>query len=240
MTATSDFASHGQWPIIGPVAHDDTCRLIPGQYAETTEHALTALADSADDLGLLIQLAAATSSRHQAQEEHHPQGLGRTNLVFGTPYSKIVNGAFTYGGQGARFHAPGPRGAWYCALDVATCMAEVAYHRIIHLYETRAPTETDIAYRLYRADIRAQEFALLEDDHPRTIECLDPTSYIPGQQLGEQLLHDQRGGVRYSSVRHANGVCLAVLQASIVSNVRLDHEYFLTVENYQVASFKVG
>lgn len=226
------------WPQVGPVAHDNTCRLIPGQYAETTEHALSDLADDEDDLIALIRLSAVTSSRHQAQEEQHPQGADRSHLVFGTPYSKIVNGAFTYSGQGARFHPPGPLGAWYCAIDLETAVTEVAYHRIIHLYETGISNEEDISFRLFLSDIHAQDFALLTDDHPSTQACLDPDSYEAGQSLGERMRSEQRGGVKYPSVRRAGGICLAVLQAPIVSNVRQGDLYLLSISGYELVDWR--
>lgn len=219
------------WPTIGPVAIDDTCRMIPGQYATDAEHALSDLADSPDDLDALIRLAAATNSRLQAQEERHPGGLGRADLVFGVPYSKIVNSAFTYGGTGARFHPPGPKGAWYAAVNVATCVAEVAHHRVVHLRETGVRDEANIPYRLFLADIHSQQFALLDDRSPETLTCLDPDSYVAGQALTERLRVTHVGGVRYPSVRHPGGTCLAVLQAPIVANVRRDAVYHLTIRD---------
>ncbi|MGB3411596.1 MAG: RES family NAD+ phosphorylase [Microthrixaceae bacterium] len=222
----------GTWPRFAAVAHDDTCRLIPGRYASDAEHVLSDLAETAEDLDLLVRLAGATNSRLQAQEEKHPAGLNRTDMVFGVPFSKIINGAFSYGGSGARFHPPGPRGAWYCALDVETCLDEVAHHRITHLRETAAPDEFNIPYRLFLADVHAQNFAVLDDSHPRTLECLDPISYTAGQALGERLRSENHAGVRYPSVRHKDGVCLAVLQAPVISNVRRGDVYLLNIRDY--------
>ena len=223
------------WPQIGPVAFDDTVRLIPGRYAEDAERALADLADNDDELDQLIRLAAATNSRLQAQVERHPAGLGRADLIFGIPYSKIINSAFSYGGQGARFHPPGPKGAWYCAVDVATCLAEVAYHRIRHLRETGVADEEAIPYRLFLADIHAQEFALLDDRNPATLACLDPDSYVAGQALGAHLRGQRRGGVCYPSVRHSGGTCIAVLAAPIVANVRRDALFFVTISDFAFA-----
>ena len=224
-----------RWPRFGTVAENATCRLIPGQYAQDAEHTLADLADTDAELDDLIRLAAATNSRLLAQEDRHPAGLGRADLVFGVPYSKIVNGAFAYGGQGARFHPPGPKGVWYCALDVETCLAEVVYHRIAHLRETDQPDEPAIPYRLFLADIHAQDVALLDDNTPRTRACLDPDSYAAGQALGAQLRAEQRGGVRYPSVRHRGGTCLAVLQAPIVANVRRDAVYLIDIRDFAFA-----
>lgn len=223
------------WPRFSSIAHDDTTRLIPGRYAQDAEHALGDLAESPDELDALIRLTAATNSRLQAQEERHPAGLGRTDLVFGVPFSKIVNGAFAYGGEGARFHPRGPHGAWYCALEVETCIAEVVHHRIQHLRETDAPDEADVPYRLFLADIHGQDFAMLDDGHARSRACLDPTSYSVGQAFGAQLRADRRGGVMYPSVRRDGGTCLAVLAAPIVANVRRDAIYRVSIEGFMFA-----
>jgi hypothetical protein len=220
------------WPQFAQVVHDDTFRLIPGEYAEAPEKALAGLVDSDDELNQLIRIAAATNSRLLAQEERPTAGLSRTDLVFGVPYSRIINGAFSYAGEGARFHPPGPKGAWYCALGTETCVSEVAYHRIRHLRETGAPDEDQIPYRLFLADIHAQDFAKLGDGHPSSLACLDPNSYTASQGLGVQLRSEGRGGVQYPSVRHPGGTCLAVLQAPIVSNVRRGAIYRLTIRDF--------
>lgn len=223
--------SDGDWPRLGAVAHDDTARLIPGRHADESEPSLVDLVDTPDELGVLLRLSGVTDTRLQAQQERHPAALGRADLVFGVPYSKIINAAFSYGGQGARFHPRGPKGVWYCALGVETSLAEVAHHRVVHLAETGMTDEFDVPYRLFLADIHAQDVALLDDGHPSSVACLTPNSYVEGQALGRRLRSESRGGVRYPSVRHPGGTCLAVLQAPIVSNVRRAATYRLSFRN---------
>lgn len=225
-----------QWPRTAPVAFDNTQRLIPGMYTEDAEHALADLSDSDDELTALIQLSAATNSRLQAQEEHHPGGLGRADVVFGIPFSRIVNAAFTYPGEGGRFHRREGRGAWYCALDLNTCLAEVTYHRIRMLRESGLADEADIPFRLFLADIHAQDFAWLDDSGQATQKCLDRTSYSAGQSLGASLRAAAVGGVVYPSVRRAGGTNLAVLVPSIVANVRREALYRLTIEGAMLTS----
>lgn len=229
-------ASDG-WPRTAPVAYDDTHRLIPGRYTEDAEHALGDLAAHEVDREDLIVLAAATNPRLQAQEERHPGGLGRTDVVFGVPYSKIVNAAFAYPGEGARFHGPDGRGAWYCALDLETCLAEVAYHRVRHLAETGLADEDDVPYRLFLADVHGQDFAwLTDDDSAAARACLDPDSYVAGQRLGARLRSAQAGGVVYPAVRRPGGVNVAVLAPAVVANVRRAALYRLTFRAGRLAS----
>lgn len=223
------------WPRIAPVAVDDTSRLIPGQYASQPEHALADLAEDESGLEALIRLAGATNARLQAQEERHPTGLSRADMVFGVPYSKIINASFAYVGQGARFHsATASRGAWYCALDVSTAIKEVAFHRVRMLAEIGRDGEADIPYRQFLADIHGQDFAWLDDRSKRTRACLDPDSYAAGQALGESMR--AMGGIVYPAVRDPGGTNVAVFQPSLVANVRYGELFHLTIEGRRLVS----
>ena len=228
------------WPRLAPVSRDDTLRLIPGEYAQAPEIALAGLVDDDAELIQLVRIAAATNGRLLAQEERPSAGISRVDLVFGVPFSRVINGAFSYGGEGARFHPPGPKGAWYCALSEATCVEEVAFHRIRHLQETGVSDEADIFYRFFLADIHAQDFAMLDDGSAASRACLDRDSYVAGQALGSQLRRDGRGGVEYPSVRDPGGTCLAVLQAPIVSNVRLGAVCSLTISDLTLVEVTIA
>lgn len=82
-------------------------------------------------------------------------------MVFGVPYSKIINASFAYTGQGGRFHAANSvRGAWYCALEVATAIAEVTFHRLRMLAEVGRDAEADIPERQFVADVHGAGFRL--------------------------------------------------------------------------------
>ncbi|MFT4008850.1 MAG: RES family NAD+ phosphorylase [Nocardioidaceae bacterium] len=216
------------------MAHDATSRLIPDAYADPDESSLQALADTADDLAALNQLAAATNARLQAQEERHPGGLGRADMVFGVPYSKIVNASFAYAGTGARFHDR-RRGAWYCALEVETAIAEVGFHRRVMLAEIGLTSEV-VSYREFLSDIHADDFADLSDGSAKSNRCLDPDSYLAGQALAADLLARQAGGVRYPAVRDPGGTNLAVLQPALVAHVRPGAEWQLTVDGDDVSA----
>lgn len=110
-------------------------------------------------------------------------------------------------------------------------LGAVAHDDTARLIPGRHADESDVPYRLFLADIRAQDFALLDDGHPSSVACLTPNSYVEGQALGRRLRRESRGGVRYPSVRHPGGTCLAVLQAPMVSNVRRAATYRLSFRN---------
>lgn len=229
--------SEPEWPTVGPASFDGTHRLIPGEYTEEGEHVLSLLSDSDRAREDLIRLAGATNARLQAQEETHPSGLSRTDMVFGVPYSRIVNGAFANPGLGARFHPQRGLGAWYCATEIDTCIAEVIHHRVKHLAETGLRSEADIPYREFLADVHAQDFLWLTDAHAQTQACLDPNSYTAGQQLASTYRPQGASGVVYPSVRHPSGTCLAVWVAPIVGNVRRHSLHSISIEDGRLANW---
>ena len=208
------------WPALVSLTWDDTHRLIPETYSAVTEPNVSALAGTADDVDALVRLVAATSGRTLAQHGRLPGGPTPHDLLFDVPYSKIVNGAFSYpGNRGARFSLP-RWGAWYAGRTLATAQAEVAFHRGVLLTETAA-IDDEMTFVDFVADVHGALFAELRDGSDASRACLGPTSYAEGQALVESLLADKRAGVVYPSVRHPGGECVACLRPSIVSNVRV-------------------
>ncbi|CAB4931836.1 unannotated protein [freshwater metagenome] len=208
------------WPDLVSLTWDDTHRLIPETQTAHTEPFVSALAGTPDDVGALARLVAATSGRTLAQHGRLPGGPTPHDLVFDVPYSKIINGAFSYpGNRGARFSLP-LWGAWYAGRNLATAQAEVTFHRSVLLTETAA-IDDEMTFVDFVADIHGALFAELRDGSSSSQACLDPTSYAHGQLLAETLLADTRAGVVYPSVRHPGGECVACLRPSLVSNVRI-------------------
>ena len=217
------------WPARVAIRWDDTHRLILATYADTDEPFLADLTDAEGgaELAALVDLTAATNARLMAQAGRLPGGPGPYELVFETPYSKIVNAAFTYPGPaGARFHDP-HRGAWYAARAVTTSLAEVVFHRQVQLAETDWWHDT-VDYQDYLADIHADGFADLTDGDTRTRKSLAPNSYAAGQALAATLLADGSSGVIYPSVRDRTGTCVAVFKPAMVGHVRAGDRYTLT------------
>ncbi len=219
---------------------DDTSRLIPGPPTSDVDHALSDLVHPLTDLDDLVRLAGATNSRLQAQGEHHPDGFGREQVVFGIPYSKIINAVFANPGQGARFHSEHTPGAWYCAIELETAIAEVAFHRVLHLSEAGLASESGVTYRQYLADIHGQDFADLRNNSSAGAQsCLNPNSYSAGQKLGSELLEQGVGGIIYPSARHDGGTNIAVLHAAIVANIRQSALVTFDVDNGQIANAQI-
>lgn len=202
-------------PPVTLVRRYDTHRLIPSQYAQPGS-VLALIADDDAHLADIFQLDHATNDRLLA-ENQRSGGIGVQELLFGVPYYRMVNAAFTHPHPfGSRFNGP-ERGAWYAAFELRTAQAEVAYHKSVQLAEIGC-LEEEVTYDEYLADVSAQLHDLREA--PTFGACLAPESYVASQLLAERLLATGSLGVIYPSVRRTNGTCLALFRPALVSHLR--------------------
>ena len=204
----------------------DTCRLIQSRFADVEDSVLAPLAGSEDELHDLFDLDNATNARLIAEHGGAP-GIGIDELVFRVPNYRIINAAFTYARpEGSRFN-DGERGAWYCALDIDTALAEITFHKTVEYAEIDYFHDS-VSYQCMLADFTAQfhDLRRTEDHH----DCLDPASYVQSQRLAERLLEEGSTGVIFPSVRRAGGVNLACFRPALVGNVRKGAAYRLTWE----------
>jgi RES domain-containing protein len=194
----------------------DSHRLIPSKHRAGGESVLARIASDDAHLSDIFDLDNATNDRLLAENGLIP-GIGVQELVFGVPYYRVVNAAFTHPHPlGSRFNGP-DRGAWYAAFEIATAQAEIAFHKTTE-YSEIGRFEDSVTYDDYLADFSAA-FHDLRGDH-RFADCLMPDSYIPSQTLAARLLDHGSLGIVYPSVRHAGGTCLACFRPALVGNVR--------------------
>jgi len=204
------------------VRRNDTHRLIPSKYSEPDTSVLARIADDDRHLADIFDLDNATNDRLLAENELLP-GIGVRELVFGVPYYRIVNAAFTHAHPlGSRFNGP-DRGAWYAAFEVETAQTEIAFDKTVQLAEI-ARFEDDVTADDYLADFSG-EFHDLRDGG--VAELLDPESYVQSQAHAERLVDAGALGVVYPSVRRAGGTCLACFRPALVMNVRKGATYRL-------------
>lgn len=176
------------------------------------------LADSDEDLKLLAEIEGATSGRMIAED----RGIGAltaAELVHGVPHAKFINASFAYAKprEPMRFN-PADRGAWYAALAVETCIAEVGHHL------TKALADAgDFNAVVEYGEMHASMSGIFVDlrNYP-THECLHPDPSI-GYPAGNIVAAIARGaghnGIIYPSVRHSGGTCLAALWPNVVQSV---------------------
>jgi RES domain-containing protein len=180
------------------------------------ESVLTRIADSESHLKDIFDLDDRTNDRLLAEHQLLP-GIGAHELVFGFPYSSIVNAAYTHADPlGSRFNGP-DRGAWYAAFELRTSQAEVAFHKTVQLAEINR-FEDEVTYDDYLADFNAEFHDLREA--AGFASCLAPNSYVDSQWLAERLLAEGSLGVVYPSVRKPQGTCVACFRPALVTNVR--------------------
>jgi hypothetical protein len=172
---------------------------------------------SAEDAAALAEIEGATSQRLLA-EQHGAEGIGRDEFVHGVPYANFVNAAFAYWKprEPNRFNAT--RGAWYAALDVETCIREVAYHMTEFLARS-GELKGVVEYAEMFASM-AGEFVDLRQRPGHA--CLDPdpaVGYPIGNAVADAARAQGLNGIIYPSVRRAEGTCIVALRPHAVQSV---------------------
>jgi RES domain-containing protein len=202
----------------------DTCRLIPSRFADIEDSVLVPLADTDDVLRDLFDLDNATNERLRGECGGLP-GIGVDELVFGVPNFRIINAAFTYPRpEGSRFNDT-ERGAWYCAFEIETALAEVSFHKSVEYQEINR-FDDSVTYQCMLADFTATFHDMRGVN--ACSKCLDPESYVVSQSLANELLESGSMGVVYPSVRREGGTCIACFRPALVGNVRKGLAYRLT------------
>lgn len=197
----------------------DTCRLIPSRFAESEDSVLAPLADSDTVLKDLFDLDNATNERLRGEYGSLP-GIGVDELVFGVPNFRIINAAYTYPRpEGSRFN-DGERGAWYCAFDIDTALAEITFHKTVE-YQEIGVFNDSVTYQTMLSDFTGT----FHDLRPVALEpafapALAGDSYIDSQALAARLLDLGSMGIIFPSVRRAGGTNLACFRPALVGNVR--------------------
>lgn len=210
-------------PPISLVRQLDTIRLLPSRFADIEDSVLAPLAENESELSDLFELDNATNQRLLAEQGGAP-GIGIDELVFGVPNFRIINAAFTYPRpEGSRFNL-GDRGAWYCAFDTDTALAEVIFHKTVEYAEIDYFHDS-VSYQALLADFSAQFHDLRQHTHD---DCLEPGSYVASQTLAHQLLDLGSVGIVYPAVRRAGGTNIACFRPAVVGNVRRGTAYQLT------------
>lgn len=193
-----------------------TIRLVAS--ARLREAVLAPLADDDDERALLAEIEGATSGRLIA-EERGIGGLGPDELVHAVPHARFINASFAYAKPRApmRF-SPANRGAWYAALALETCIAEVGHHLTLALADAG-----DFNAVVDYGEMLASMSGLFIDlraaaGHP----ALDPdpaTGYAAGNALAADARAQGHNGIIYPSVRHHEGICIAALWPNVVQSV---------------------
>lgn len=199
------------------VAYPKTVRLV--STARLRDAVLARLTDNAEELSELAEIEAATSSRLRA-ETTGTFGLDARDLVHDVPHAHFINASFAYAKprEPNRFNGE-TRGAWYAALDVQTCLAEISFHMTDFLARTGVYKAVAEYAEMFCST--SGEFLDLRPvpAHP-SLSPDKALGYPEGNRLALEARRAGLNGIIYPSVRHAGGTCFAILRPAAVQSVR--------------------
>ncbi|MDL2403046.1 RES family NAD+ phosphorylase [Rhizobium mayense] len=148
--------------------------------------------------------------------------LDPKELVFGRPGHTFINAAFTYTRPGGNRFNDDERGAWYCAFQAKTALAEVSFHLTRELEAiNRFENVTDYAELIADFvgqfhDLRGADFAT-----DPSLSSEPRVAYPAGQALARLLRKEKDSpGLIYPSARLIGGTCLVAFHPSLVQNLR--------------------
>lgn len=179
---------------------------------------MSPLADTDDELALLAEIEGATSGRLIAEE----RGLGTLDsdeLVHGVPHAKFINASFAYAKprEPMRF-SPADRGAWYAALAMETCIAEVGFHLTRALADA-SDYNAVVEYGEMLASMSGVCIDLRKNANHSSLNSDPAVGYAAGNALAAQARAEGHNGIIYPSVRHVGGTCVAALWPNVVQSV---------------------
>lgn len=207
-------------PPLAPLAQRNTVRLVSS--AKLKPPVLSGLAANHGTLRDLEEIEGATSGRLVAQQRGLPGGLDPAELVYGRPNHTFINAAFSYTRPGGSRFNDETRGAWYCAFEAETSLAEVIFHltreleNIGRFENTTDYTEMIADFIGDYHDVRGVGAAAFLDPDPAI-------GYPAGQALARELRALASPGLIYPSLRKPGGTCLVAFVPGVVQNVRSGH-----------------
>jgi len=190
--------------------------------------------ESEEELAIVAEIQGFTKDRIQ-------QELGRIHLVpegdrlFGHGTTPVM-AAFCYVSPVPTRFTDGSFGVYYAADSLDGAVAEVSHHLTRFMVATQEP-RTLFTLRCYSAAI-ARPLV----DVRGLAWVHEPDAYARPQALAARLRQEGAWGLRYSSVRHPGGECVAVLRPPAVKTPVVQHTHVhLVWDGAQVASwYRVG
>jgi RES domain len=172
---------------------------------------------SAEDLEATLLLESLTNDRVNETLARLGQ-LDRSEWVTGQPGATVIMAAFCHPAPGGgRFNGPA-LGAWYCAGEIETAIAETVYHHTKRLAYSAGGFRHVIQMREFISEVDAEVFDI-RNLRERRPELYDPDSYKASQPFGEATRQVGAKGIIYASVRRTGGTNLVVFQPSLLPPV---------------------
>ncbi|MDQ0422949.1 hypothetical protein J2045_003999 [Peteryoungia aggregata LMG 23059] len=202
---------------VSTLAYPRTVRLV--STARLRAPVLAPLADTAREFAELAEIEAATSSRMQAQKTGI-SGLEARELVYDVPHAHFINASFAYARprEPNRFNGE-TRGAWYAALAVETCLAEITFHMTDFVARTGV-YEAVAEYAEMFCSVSGEFLDLRPAPAHVALSPDKAVGYPQGNHLALEARRAGLNGIVYPSVRHEGGTCFAILRPAAVQSVR--------------------
>ena len=202
----------GRLELIVPTARlaGSTHRLISSRYPPV---GIFDTVSAPEDLDALFELEGWTSDRLSV-EVGKLDLLPKSEWVLGVQGANTIMAAFCYPNpDGGRFTGP-ELGAWYCAFDIETAIAETIHHNRKRLLKA-GMLHAVIQMRELVADVDAT-FHDIRTDQSRP-ELYDPNDYSASQSFGNELRHNGSNGIAFRSVRKPGGDCLVIFRPKLLA-----------------------
>lgn len=185
---------------------------------------LLPLVDNEDELALLGEIEGATSTRLMAQDRGI-SGLAANELVYDVPHAHFINASFAYARpqQPNRFNGAN-RGAWYAALALETCLAEVGFH-LTNALADAGDFNATVEYAEMFCSLAGDFLDLRQCPQHPSLGADIATAYPLGNALAARARAEGLNGIIYPSVRHPGGTCLVALRPAAVQSVRQGDVY---------------
>lgn len=206
-------------------AFSRTVRLVSS--ARLRSAVMAPLADDDDELVLLAEIEGATSGR-LISEERGRGALTAAELVHGVPHAKFINASFAYAKprEPNRFN-PADRGAWYAALDAATCVAEVGHHMTKALADA-GDFNAVVEYGEMLSSMAGVFIDLRQITDHVSLNPDPAIGYPAGNAVAAATRAAGHNGIIYPSVRRTGGICIVALWPNVVQSVVQGAVYRLT------------
>jgi RES domain-containing protein len=207
---------------VATAAFPRTVRLVT--TARLREAVLRPLVDNDAELQMLAEIEGATSARLVAQSRGIAD-LAANELVHDVPHAHFINAAFAYAKprEPNRFNGSA-RGAWYAALEVATCLAEVGFH-ITAFLAAAGRFEAVVEYAELFASMSGDFLDMRETPQHPALAPDRARAYPLGNAIALEARADGVNGIIYPSVRHVGGTCVVALRPAAVQSVRQGDVY---------------
>jgi hypothetical protein len=188
-----------------------THRLIPSRFPPVSAFEDVA---SADDLAEVMELEGWTNDRLVAERAAR---LPRSEWAYGRPNASVIMASFLHTPPSGLRFSSGALGAWYGALSVETCIAEVAHH--LRREMLRSGAERFVTtYRAYTARIDGAYCDIRNRQNERP-DLYSRSDYAGSQAFGEAIRAESGDGILFDSLRHRGGTNLCAYRPSHVQDV---------------------